>query len=145
MANKLKVAQVKAASVAHVQAFAAVEEPTPEAVETATDAPASDPTVVHAGLTELEATETSSPMANGHNEPIPNASISDDAANAAAESQWDNTNDMSASQEDWVKVPRDPLETDTGLTATPAASGPVQSWADDQPENPPEVCVPLIV
>ncbi|KAK8077860.1 hypothetical protein PG996_004030 [Apiospora saccharicola] len=131
-------AQVKAASVAHVQVFAAAEEPASEAAETATDAPVSDPTVVHAGLTELEATETSSTMANGHTEPIPNASISDDAANAAAESQWDTTNDMSASQEDWVKVPRDPLETDTGLTATPAASGPVQSWADDQPENPPE-------
>ncbi|KAK8086576.1 hypothetical protein PG994_001550 [Apiospora phragmitis] len=108
-------AQVKAASAAHVQVFAAAEDPVPEATEATADAPVSDPTVTHAGLTEIEDTETSAPLANGHNEPIP----------------------MPAS-EDWVKVPRDPTETDTGLTATPAASGPVQSWADDQPENPPE-------
>lgn len=125
--------------MAHVQVFAATEEQVPEVTEATTDAPVSDPTVTHAGLTEIEAGETQTPLANGHNEGIPNASTTDDAANAAAESQWDNSNDMSASQEDWVKVPRDPLETDTGFTATPAASGPVQSWADDQPENPLEV------
>lgn len=87
-------------------------------------------------------------MTNGHtSEETPtsgvpaNADVGDGAANAAAESQWDNSNDLSASlsQEEWVKVPRDPTETDTGLTATPAATGPVQSWADDQPDNPPEV------
>ncbi|KAK6824732.1 hypothetical protein PG995_015660 [Apiospora arundinis] len=131
-------AQVKAASVAHVQSFAATEEQAPEAAEATADAPVSDPTVTHAGLTEIDAGETQAPLANGHNEGIPNASVTDEAANAAAESQWDTPNDMSASQEDWVTVSRDPAETETGLTATPAASGPVQSWADDQPENPPE-------
>ncbi|ORY64136.1 uncharacterized protein BCR38DRAFT_392629 [Pseudomassariella vexata] len=141
-------AQVKAATIAHVNVFALAEsETTPEAAEPtieSSDNAATDPTVVHAGLTELDTTGDVPAMTNGYTEETPssglpvNADVADGAANAAAESQWDAGNDMSASQEDWVKVSRDPNETDTGLTATPAAAGPVQSWADDQPENPPE-------
>ncbi|KAI1857988.1 hypothetical protein JX265_011018 [Neoarthrinium moseri] len=144
-------AQVKAASVAHAATFTAVEaeaeaEAVPESTDAApeyTAAAATDPTVANAGLTEIDTGATS--MTNGHPESTPasgipaSADVGDSAANAAAESQWDQpSNDLSASitQEDWVKVPRDPAETDTGLDATPAATGPVQSWADDQPENP---------
>lgn len=145
--------------MAHVNAFASTEadaeaEPALEASEDATvestELPETDPTIAHAGLTEIDSTGATAPMTNGHGhtESTPHSGlttsgdISDNAANAAGESQWDTpTNDLSGSitQEDWVKVPRDPAETDTGLTATPAAAGPVQSWADDQPENLPEV------
>lgn len=61
-----------------------------------------------------------------------NASVGDDAANAAGESQWDspNTIDPSMSQS-WVQVPRDPTETETGLEATPAAPVNTQSWSDE--------------
>lgn len=124
--------------MAHVQALAPAEETAPEVSEAPAEpanAPVTDPTVVHAGLTEIN---TTAPHVNGHGEPssgVPNANVADDAANAAAESQWDNTNEAAASPDDWVKVPRDPTETETGLNATPAAAGPVQSWADDQPET----------
>ncbi|OTA99540.1 hypothetical protein M426DRAFT_67625 [Hypoxylon sp. CI-4A] len=142
--------QVKAAATAHAAQFAA------EALAESTEAPletapvnGTDPTVAHAGLTEIDATGSTVQLTNGHTESTPasgateNADVSDNAANAAAESQWDANNDISAeSQEEWVKVPRDPTETDTGLTATPAAAGNVQSWADEQPDTPPEAQAP---
>lgn len=62
-----------------------------------------------------------------------------DGANAAAEANWDQNNDLSASQE-WVEVPRDAAETETGVVATPAAPANTQSWADDQPDSPKQVC-----
>lgn len=152
------VAQVKAAAATHANTFASEPEADaevdaiPEVSETAatesTEQVETDPTVAHAGLTEIDSTGTTAPVTNGHIEAssgsgIPaNADAGDAAANAAGESQWDNSNnDLSASitQEDWVKVPRDPAETDTGLEATPAAAGPTQSWADDQPEQVTEV------
>jgi hypothetical protein len=76
------------------------------------------------------------PASNG----IANAKVSDDAANAVAESHWDTNTDLTMSQE-WVdvKVPRDPSETDTGLQATLAGGSNTQSWADDHPEPAPEV------
>jgi len=102
----------------------------------------SDPTVANAGLTELD--EPSATQVNGTHEAnfeiqgVPqNSGFGDGAANAAAEANWDNSNDLSASQE-WVEVPRDASETDTGITATPAAPSNVQSWADDQPDSPVE-------
>jgi hypothetical protein len=69
-----------------------------------------------------------------------NSGFGDGAANAAAEANWDTQNDLSQSQE-WVEVPRDSTETDTGITATPAAPSNVQSWADDQPDSPTEVSI----
>jgi hypothetical protein len=161
------VAQVKEVSIAQAKAFAAMdaeaEPPTelpaetdleateaheaPEGVDEPISPPETDPTIDHAGLTEIDDTGYIAPMTNGHTETTPisglptNADTGDHAANAAAEAQWDAGHDLSASlsQEEWVKVPRDPVETDTGLSATPAAAGPVQSWADDQPESVPEV------
>lgn len=100
----------------------------------------SDVTIANAGLTELDDPATSS-MTNGHEESYesrgipPNSGFGDGAANAAAEANWDAPNDMSTSQE-WVEVPRAPLETETGITATPDAPANVQSWADDQPDTP---------
>ncbi|EMR72429.1 hypothetical protein UCREL1_516 [Eutypa lata UCREL1] len=143
-------AQVKAAAVAHVSAFANIDA-APEATETA-EAPAqssepitTDPTIAYAGLTEIDAAGETTPLTNGHTESGPdsaipaNADVADNAANAAAEAQWDPNTDLSASQEEWVKVPRNPTETEIGLTATPAETGNVQSWADDQPDHPPQV------
>jgi hypothetical protein len=129
------------------------------AVETREYPIQSDPTLAHAGLTELDAPPTSS-MSNGHGDSnvealssVPqNSGIDEGAANAAAESQWDANADLSVSQE-WVdvKLPRDIASADTSATATPAAeadrasqdasaapAGPPQnkSWADDQPDSP---------
>lgn len=100
----------------------------------------SDPTIVNAGLTELDAPSVVA-MTNGIHEPhelqgVPqNSGFGDGAANAAAETNWNASNDLSQSQE-WVEVPRDAAETDTGVTATPAAPSNIQSWADDQPDSP---------
>ncbi|QSZ33847.1 hypothetical protein DSL72_005420 [Monilinia vaccinii-corymbosi] len=101
----------------------------------------SDPTIANAGLTEIDAPVTSA-MTNGHQEPsfeeaqgIPQNSAFGEGGNAAAEANWDNNNELSASQE-WVEVPRELTETDTGITATPAAVANIQSWADEQPESP---------
>ncbi|KAI1809866.1 hypothetical protein GGS20DRAFT_570037 [Poronia punctata] len=139
--------QVKAAAIAYVSPFIATETAeTTEATEESTNAVATDPTVAHAGLTEIDAAGSTAPMTNGHDEITPqstfptNAGVADSAANAAAESEWDTNNNLSNSvtQEDWVEVPRNPTETETGLSATPAAANNVQSWADEQPETQPE-------
>jgi hypothetical protein len=101
---------------------------------------ATDPTVAHATVNELESGDLALP--NGHGvdavtNGIANASVADDAANAVAESHWDLNSGMTASQE-WVdvKVPRDPAETESGLTATTAVASNTQSWADDHPTEP---------
>jgi hypothetical protein len=107
---------------------------------------ASDPTVANAGLTEIDEGTTVA-LTNGHAEeaavngtlPV-NVEVADDAANAAAESSWDPSqtspaNDMTESAE-WVKLPRDPSETETGLTATIGNTANTQSWADDTPDVP---------
>ncbi|CAK7202248.1 hypothetical protein SEUCBS139899_004970 [Sporothrix eucalyptigena] len=151
-------AQVKAAAAANAGATfqsEASEEASPESpvqVE-------SDPTLVHASLTEIEAgTDTplveAAALTNGHAAEaqstdaaasnIANADVGDEAANTAGESQWDTGNgakDLSMSQE-WVQVPRDLAETETGLTATTAAPSNTQSWADEQPD-PPAAAAPV--
>lgn len=97
---------------------------------------ATDPTVAYASGTEIAAGDVSAPptqsfeqVSNG----IANIQVADDAANEVAESHWDDGNDGAITQE-WVEVPKDPAETETGLEATPAASHNTQSWADDHPE-----------
>ncbi|TVY35329.1 hypothetical protein LSUB1_G006502 [Lachnellula subtilissima] len=120
----------------------AIEAEETPAIETKEYPIESDPTIANAGLTELDAPAVTS-LNNGAQESheiqgVPqNSGFGDGAANAAAESNWDNTNDLSQSQE-WVEVPRDAAETDTGITGTPAAPSNVQSWADDQPDSPSE-------
>jgi len=139
---KVTYADIKAAASAQstdVEIQAAEEVPSVEAdshpVET-------DPTIANAALTEIDEPTTialtNGPADSYENQGAPqNSGFGDGAANAAAEANWDNNNDLSTSQE-WVEVPRDAAETDTGLTATPAAPSNVQSWADDQPESPAE-------
>jgi len=93
-------------------------------------------------LTEIDADQTaplSTQAANVDTEEVTQNSGFGQGANAAAEANWDQNNDLSASQE-WVEVPRDAAETETGIAATPAAPANTQSWADDQPESPKLVC-----
>ncbi|KAG9229000.1 hypothetical protein BJ875DRAFT_446360 [Amylocarpus encephaloides] len=119
----------------------------PVGVETTEYPVQSDPTIANAGMTELDDTAAIIPT-NGDStlhevEGIPQNSGfgGEGGANAAATQNWDNQNDLSTSQE-WVEVPRDSTETDTGFTATPAAPSNVQSWADDQPDSPTEASPP---
>lgn len=100
-----------------------------------------DPTVANAGLTELSSVE---PPIHGAQVPedtgpvIPQAVADTGAANEAAENHWEAKLSASAEgNEEWVEVPRDPAETETGVTATPAALTGTQSWADDHPEAAP--------
>ncbi|KAH7410941.1 hypothetical protein BKA64DRAFT_368633 [Cadophora sp. MPI-SDFR-AT-0126] len=129
-------ADLKTASLAQIPAVA----PEAEQVETTEYPVESDPTIANAGLTELDAPAVTE-LTNGHAEAaydqgIPaNSGFGDGAANAAAEANWDNNNDLSTSQE-WVEVPRDATETDTGVAATPAAPSNNQSWADAEPDSP---------
>jgi len=131
------------------------EEPTKEKLEEI--APAtfadtkveSDPTITHAGLTELqdiaqsvaeiphpdESEVTTAPAA---------ATIGEEAANASAE-HWDNKPTTENMDDSWVSVPRDISETETPDTADSKpveSSGPTtsmpdssQNWADDIPAS----------
>ncbi|KAI9831076.1 MAG: hypothetical protein M1826_003974 [Phylliscum demangeonii] len=110
--------------------------PSPPAGDEPQPVVSTDPTIANAGLTEIS--EPSLVQTDATDESpttIPQASTEPDAANEAAESHWDVK--MSASgegNEEWVKITRDPAETETGVTATPAALTAIQSWADDHPE-----------
>ncbi|KZL76823.1 hypothetical protein CT0861_11313, partial [Colletotrichum tofieldiae] len=125
--------QVKAASKAYKSPY---EEATAE-TETAAAEAVTDPTIANATVNELEAENVA--VTNGQNEQATetpsNANITSGSGNAAGE-KWDQAadNSMSLSQE-WVSVPRDPAETETGVDATPAAVSNIQSWADDQPDH----------
>lgn len=137
-------AEIKAAVLAQAPPITANEvdpssEPAQSLVET-------DSTITNAGLTEIDAPATST-LTNGHEETynahaVPqNSDFGDGAANAAAEAGWDASNDLSASQE-WVEVPRAPVDTSTDTTAAPAPVSNVQSWADDQPDAPEPATTP---
>lgn len=139
---KIKDLAVEAASVQE-QEIEPVE-PIPEDVSsnTAEDTiPQTDPTIANAGLTEIDDNQTiplSTQAAAVETEEVAQNSGFGEGANAAAQANWDQNNDLSASQE-WVEVPRDAAETETGVVATPAAPANTQSWADDQPESPKQV------
>lgn len=97
-----------------------------ETVETTTEtAPASDPTLANAGLTELGDTSVSAvaagPDASNETDQLapPSQTLVSDGANPVAQASFDSSA-TSAATEGWVEVPRDPAETDTGLEATPA-------------------------
>lgn len=119
---------------------AALEEPatTSSAVDTGVAEVSTDPTIANAGMTELEDTmtnqKTDQPADSGSMAPPEQSSIAPEAANAVAERSWDpqaSITSDSPSGEGWVEVPRDPAETDTGLTATPAAVHNSTSWAEE--------------
>lgn len=101
-----------------------------------------DPTVAHAGLTEINghaSSGTTQPMDRIEAPDVPNASTIDvGAANSAGANNWDPKASMSADSgaEGWVEVPRDLTETDTGNQATPAATHGTQSWADEVQADP---------
>jgi len=98
----------------------------------------SDPTLLTQVMTEADtpsmitAVVSEKPIDAG----VPQNAGLGDGGNAAAEENWDNNN-LSTSQE-WVEVPRTITETENGLSATPAAPSNIQSWADDQPDSPPD-------
>jgi len=112
-------------------------------VEAPADSPPdTDPTIANAGMTELEDTTTIPIRANGNNgkepdvvSPPEQVSTTAEAANAVAEANWNPeasiTTDASGTGEEWVQVPRDPAETDTGVTATPASQKAENSWAEE--------------
>ncbi|KAL8938298.1 MAG: hypothetical protein Q9211_003276 [Gyalolechia sp. 1 TL-2023] len=116
----------------------AQSEPNPPAAEETTPEVGTDPTVAHAGLTELDS--AAEPISNGVSHHIDTPTVPDasnidaGAANAAAaDPNWEAK--LSASAESgpdgWVEIARDPAETDTGTTATPAGMTSTQSWAED--------------
>ncbi|KAJ5562235.1 hypothetical protein N7461_000996 [Penicillium sp. DV-2018c] len=99
--------------------FAPPEENTEAAEETK---PTTDPTMANAGLTELD-----DPSLGAQAEPEtsqadtlapPAQTQVSDAANPVAEDSWVPVSDDG----EWVELPRNPAETDTGLQATPAAA-----------------------
>ncbi|KAH7412195.1 hypothetical protein DE146DRAFT_674534 [Phaeosphaeria sp. MPI-PUGE-AT-0046c] len=96
----------------------------------------SDPTVTHAGLTEIDAgIAPVDGAADAQASKAPAASsIGPGAANAAAEAQWDKqaSGGDDPLSESFEMVPRDPAETETQHIAAPVTS--TQSWADDTPE-----------
>lgn len=136
-------AQIKQSALQEAQDLA---QPTPQEVEVVPLAEASaeevqvDQTVANAGLTELG--DTTAVPVTGDDAAESNivqiaeqATTGDDAANAVAESSWDpqasQITDTSATNEEWVQVPRDPAETETGVAATPAAMHGSSSWAEE--------------
>ena len=123
--------------------------PSPPAAEHGDPLATTDPTIAHAGLNELStsALPTNGVEASDSSMVPPQANIDAGAANEVAASHWDPK--MSASAEDgWVEVnaaPRDPIETDNGVGATPAAMSGTQSWADEQPPaGPPTAMTPEV-
>ncbi|KAI9792328.1 MAG: hypothetical protein M1816_002553 [Peltula sp. TS41687] len=103
-----------------------------------------DPTIAHAGLTELSSVD--GPLNGTHEHEhddsqsiIPQTTVDTGAANEAAVSHWeDKTTAPAEGNDEWIEVfPRDPAETETGVTATPAAMNNTQSWADDHPDVAP--------
>ncbi|KAJ5959100.1 uncharacterized protein N7479_006250 [Penicillium vulpinum] len=104
--------------------FAPPEETTEVASEaTPATEPTSDPTMANAGLTELQDTSfgaQAEPAASQADQLAPPAqTLVSDAGNSIAEQTWAPTSDESS---EWVKLPRNPDETDTGLHATPASA-----------------------
>ena len=94
----------------------------------------SDPTLTHAGLTELGAGQTETLQSAAQGTELPAQMSTDSAgANLAAGRTWDNAgqnNGAEESEDSYVIVPRDVSETDIA----PAASGQPGSWADDSAE-----------
>ena len=123
-----------------------VAQSSPTAPQASSDDPAptigTDPTVANAGLTEIDTqpdqmTNGITNHADAPNIPIA-SSIDAGAANTAGGKNWEAKAGASGG-DDWVKVDRNPAETDTGTDATPAALTNTQSWAEDVPTEAPTV------
>ncbi|KAL8679985.1 MAG: hypothetical protein Q9186_003801 [Xanthomendoza sp. 1 TL-2023] len=118
----------------------AQSEPAPPAAEESATEVGTDPTVAHAGMTELDT--TAEPLSNGVSHHVDTPSVPDasnidaGAANAAAaDPSWEAklSESTQSGPDGWVEVARDPTETETGTAATPAAMNSTQSWAEDVP------------
>ncbi|KAJ5350458.1 hypothetical protein N7541_008185 [Penicillium brevicompactum] len=98
--------------------------PTEEGSDTSTETiPASDPTLANAGLTELEdgSFSNAAPETSQADQLAPPAqAIVSDGANDVAEKSAGTSSGSNDS--DWVELPRNPAETETGLQATPASA-----------------------
>ncbi|KAJ4369865.1 hypothetical protein N0V83_005629 [Neocucurbitaria cava] len=136
--SQVKQAALEEAPFAAEEAWVddvAQSQPAPPEVE-ASEA-VSDPTITNAGLTEIGESVAVQKSGAVDNETLgaPAASsIEPEAANAAAEAQWDKqaTAGDDPLSESFEIVPRDPAETETPHVAAPVTS--TQSWADDTPE-----------
>ncbi|KAG9201846.1 hypothetical protein G6514_005263 [Epicoccum nigrum] len=107
----------------------------PTAPESEVPEAVSDPTITHAGLTELDAGAATVGGAEAEPSSVPAAaSIEPEAANAAATAQWDKQagGQDQPLTEPFEIIPRDPAETETPHATAPVTS--TQSWADDTPE-----------
>ncbi|KAF9701849.1 hypothetical protein EKO04_000286 [Ascochyta lentis] len=107
----------------------------PTSPETEAPEAASDPTVTHAGLTELDAGSATAGGVEAEQSTAPAAaSIEPEAANAAATAQWDKqaSGQDEPLSEPFEIIPRDPAETNAVHETAPVTS--TQSWADDTPE-----------
>lgn len=129
-------AQGSAETEAEAEAEAEAETETTPATEEVT----TDPTIANASLTELEDTAaipTSASEDNSQDDIPPAApeqvSTTGEAANAVAENAWNpeasTATENTQTSEDWVQVPRDPAETETG--ALPAPQQSTSNWADE--------------
>ncbi|CAO2648521.1 Nn.00g077880.m01.CDS01 [Neocucurbitaria sp. VM-36] len=136
--SQVKQAALEEAPFAAEEAWVddvAQSQPAPPEVE-ASEA-VSDPTITNAGLTEISESMAvqNSGVVDSETLGAPAASsIEPEAANAAAEAQWDKqaTAGDDPLSESFEIVPRDPAETETPHVAAPVTS--TQSWADDTPE-----------
>ncbi|KAL2420131.1 hypothetical protein ABEF95_007196 [Exophiala dermatitidis] len=144
---EITYAQVKQSSLQGAQEALSTTEHEADQTNPADSAPAAteiltDQTVASAGLTELDDTiaiqTPIDPAATTPADalPIPEQALTGaDAANAVAEATWDPqasvVTDTSAANEEWVQVPRDPAETETGVAATPADVHASSSWAEE--------------
>lgn len=103
--------------------------------------PSSDPTIAHAGLTELglnKPAEEQAAQTEGEPEGIAEASTGDNAANQSAGTQWDNAtaaNGGTSEQmdESFEMVPRPAAETEP--IHEPAQPQSTNSWADQSSAN----------
>ncbi|KAG9947932.1 hypothetical protein KCU85_g5411, partial [Aureobasidium melanogenum] len=143
----VKYSQVKQAAVGF-GAFPGEENAQEEAPAESNDAttvqpedtiPSSDPTIAHAGLTELglnQPVEEEKPIVVA-NDQIAEASIDDSSANKSAETQWDNAAATAGTDQQlddsFEMVPRPADETEA--VHEPAQPQSTSSWADQTSAN----------
>ncbi|KAI5245770.1 hypothetical protein E4T47_03607 [Aureobasidium subglaciale] len=146
----VKYSQIKQAAVGFgafpgeeaTQEESPVESTDATAVQPEETVPSSDPTIAHAGLTELgvnQSAEEEKPivLAEDLTQSIAEASTGDDAANKSAETQWDNAGATAGTDEQlddsFEIVPRPANETET--VHEPAQPQSTSSWADQSSAN----------
>ena len=91
--------------------------------------PSSDPTIAHAGLTELglkQPADEEKPIVAAEDLPIAEASIDDGSANKSAETQWDNAGATAGTEEQ--------LDDSFEMVPRPAEES-TNSWADQTSAN----------